>query len=126
MKKLKDIKNGIKAKFKKKDKKDKPKKKHKKTWILTIIAILGILFLTMVLAFGLYIIISSPNFDKNLLYKKEATVLYDKDGNEFARIGSENRVLVSYEQLPQVLIDSIIGFWFLPFGLNLYSLNNSL
>ncbi len=109
MKKLKDIKNGIKAKFKKKDKKDKPKKKHKKTWILTIIAILGILFLTMVLAFGLYIIISSPNFDKNLLYKKEATVLYDKDGNEFARIGSENRVLVSYEQLPQVLIDSIIA-----------------
>ena len=87
----------------------KPKKKYKKTLILSIIAILGILFLTLVLAFALYIIISSPNFDKNLLYKKESTVLYDKDGNEFARIGSENRVLVKYEQLPQVLIDSIIA-----------------
>ena len=109
MKKFKDIKNSLKNKFKRKNKTDKPKKKHKKSWILSIIAILGILFLTMILAFGLYIIISSPNFDKNLLYKKEATVLYDKDGNEFARIGSENRVLVSYEQLPQVLIDSIIA-----------------
>ena len=109
MKKFKDIKNSLKNKFKRKNKTDKPKKKHKKSWILTIIAILGILFLTMILAFGLYIIISSPNFDKTLLYKKEATVLYDKDGNEFARIGSENRVLVSYEQLPQVLIDSIIA-----------------
>jgi penicillin-binding protein 1A len=93
----------------KKDKKPKVKKKYKKSLILTIIAVLGILFLTMVLAFALYIIISSPNFDKNLLYKKESTVLYDKDGNEFARIGSENRVLVSYDQLPQVLIDSIIA-----------------
>ena len=92
-----------------KEKVKKPKKKYKKTLILSFIAILGILFLTLILAFALYIIISSPNFDKNLLYKKESTVLYDKDGNEFARIGSENRVLVKYEQLPQVLIDSIIA-----------------
>ena len=93
----------------KKIKDKKPKKKYKKTLILSFIAILGILFLTMILAFALYIIISSPNFDKNLLYKKESTVLYDKAGNEFARIGTENRVLVKYEQLPQVLIDSIIA-----------------
>lgn len=92
-----------------KNKEKKPKRKLKKTIILSIIAIFGILFLTMILAFALYIIISSPNFNKNLLYKKESTVLYDKDGNEFARIGSENRVLVTYEQLPQVLIDSIIA-----------------
>ena len=109
MKKIKNIGKNIKGKFSRKDKKPKNKKKYKKSIILTIIALLGILFLTMILSFALYIIISSPNFDKNLLYKKEATVLYDKDGNEFARIGSENRVLVSYEQLPQVLIDSIIA-----------------
>ena len=89
--------------------KKKTKRKFKKTIILSIIAFLGIIFLTLILAFALYIIISSPNFDKNLLYKKESTVLYDKDGNEFARIGSENRVLVKYEQLPQVLVDSIIA-----------------
>ena len=118
MNKLKNI--GSKLKFKKKEKiktetvdkkpkEKKPKKKYKKTLILSIIAILGILFLTLILVFALYIIISSPSFDKNLLYKKESTVLYDKDGNEFARIGSENRVLVKYEQLPQVLIDSLIA-----------------
>lgn len=91
------------------EKNKKPKKKYKKTLILSIIALLGIIFLTLILVFALYIIISSPSFNKNLLYKKESTVLYDKDGNEFARIGSENRVLVKYEQLPQVLIDSLIA-----------------
>lgn len=96
-------------KIEKKEKPKKPKKKYKKTIILSFIAILGILFLTLILAFALYIIVTSPNFDKNLLYKKESTVLYDKAGNEFARIGTENRVLVKYEQLPQVLIDSIVA-----------------
>ena len=85
------------------------KKKLKKGLILSIIAILGIAFLTLILAFSLYIIISSPNFDKNKLYKKEATVLYDKDGNELTRVGQENRVLITYEQLPQVLLDSLIA-----------------
>lgn len=96
-------------KVNKKVKEKKPKKKYKKTLILSLIAILGIIFLTIILAFALYIIISAPDFNKNLLYKKESTVLYDKDGNEFARIGIENRVLVKYEQLPQVLLDSIIA-----------------
>ena len=118
MKKIKNFFNNLKQKLTKGKKKDKQKntnqkqikrKRFRKSFILSIIAILGIIFLTMILAFSLYIIISSPNFDKNLLYKKESTVLYDKDGNEFARIGSENRVLVSYDQLPQVLIDSIIA-----------------
>lgn len=103
----------IKSLFKKKNNNEKntkkPKRKFKKSLIVSFIAIIGILVLTAILAFALYIIISAPDFDKNLLYKKESTVLYDKNGNEFARIGAENRVLVSYEQLPQVLIDSIIA-----------------
>ena len=90
-------------------KQKKRKIKLKKGLILSIIAVLGIMFLTLILAFSLYIIISSPNFDKNKLYKKEATVLYDKDGNELARVGQENRVLITYEQLPQVLIDALIA-----------------
>jgi len=88
---------------------NKKKRKLKKGLILSIIAILGIILLTMVLAFSLFIIISSPNFDKNKLYKKEATVIYDKDGNELTRVGQENRVLITYEQLPQVLIDALIA-----------------
>ncbi len=90
-------------------KQTKKKRKFKKSLILSIIALLGIAFLTLILVFSLYIIISSPNFDKNKLYKKEATVIYDKDGNELTRVGQENRVLITYEQLPQVLIDALIA-----------------
>ena len=97
------------SKVKNTDKKSSSKKRRRLAVIFSIIGILGIIFLTMILAFSLYIILSSPNFDKNLLYKKESTVLYDKDGNEFARIGRENRVLVSYEQLPQVFIDALVA-----------------
>ena len=91
------------------NKQGKKKRKLNKSLILSIVAVLGIAFLTLVLAFSLYIIISSPNFDKNKLYKKEATVIYDKDGNELTRVGQENRVLITYEQLPQVLLDSLIA-----------------
>ena len=58
---------------------------------------------------SLYIIIASPNFDRDLLYKKEATILYDNKGKEIARIGSENRELVTYDDLPEVLIDALIA-----------------
>ena len=63
----------------------------------------------IVLLFALYIIISSPNFDKDQLYSKEASILFDIDGKEIARIGSENRDLVTYEELPQVFIDALIA-----------------
>ena len=38
----------------------------------------------------------------------EATV-YDKDGNEFAKLGAEQRVLLEYDELPEVLIDAIVA-----------------
>ena len=83
----------------------------KKLWnvILIIIAIASIGAASLVLLFALYIIISSPSFDRDLLYKKEATILYDTKGNEFARIGSENRELITYDDLPQVLIDALVA-----------------
>ncbi len=83
----------------------------KKLWnvILIIAAIAGIGIASLVLLFALYIIISSPSFDRDLLYKKEATILYDNKGNEFARIGSENRELITYDDLPQVLIDALLA-----------------
>ena len=43
------------------------------------------------------------------LNTKETTTLYDKDGNEFAKLGSEMREKVSYEELPEVLIDAIVA-----------------
>ena len=84
-------------------------KKDVKTTILSVILIGAISFVTFLLIFALYIIISSPDFDQELLYSKEATVLYYADGSEMTRFGSENRVLVTYEELPEVLIDAIVA-----------------
>lgn len=79
------------------------------TVLLSIILIGGIAVVSLILVFALYVIITSPDFNKEKLYKKEATVIYYADGTELTRLGSENRVLVNYDELPQVLIDAIIA-----------------
>ena len=87
----------------------KPKKK-KLLYAITIgLVVLGIGIASLILVFALYIIISSPNFDRDLLYKKESTILYDNKGKEIARIGSENRELITYDDLPQVLVDALVA-----------------
>ena len=87
----------------------KGKKWSFKTIVLSIILLIAISIVTLGLIFALFIIISSPDFDQDLLYSKEATVLYYKDGTEMTRFGSENRILVTYEELPQVLVDAIVA-----------------
>ena len=84
-------------------------KNRLRNWILILIAIMGIGIAAIILLFALYIIIASPDFDRDLLYAKEATVVYNIAGEEVARIGSENRELITYEELPQVLIDALIA-----------------
>lgn len=92
-----------------KDKAKKTKGQKLFNFILIMLATIGILVASIILIFALYIIISSPDFDEDLLYSKEATVLYDKNGDEISRIGTENRVLVEYEDFPQVLIDALVA-----------------
>ncbi len=90
--------------------KQNKKNKNIKNVVLSTILILGIAFVSIALVFALYIIITAPNFDKDKLYSKESTVLYYNDGvTELARLGSEDRVLVTYDELPQVLIDALIA-----------------
>ena len=92
---------------------DKLRLKYKKGTLGQKLLILFMLFLIFCLTIGiiftLYIIINSPKFDTSNLYSKESSVLLDKSGNEFARLGTENRELVNYEELPQVLIDAIVA-----------------
>ena len=89
----------------------KPKKKGRiKNIIISVILFGAIGIVSLILVFALYIIITSPDFDKEKLYSKEATVLYYSDGvTELARFGRDNRVLVSYDELPEVLIDAIVA-----------------
>ena len=110
---MKKIKLG-KIKIKKKNTEPKTKDPNKKTKVKSIvlsgILICGIAVISIILVFALYIIISSPDFDRDKLYSKESTVLYYKDGvTELARLGAEDRVLVTYDDLPQVLVDAIVA-----------------
>lgn len=95
----------------KKKKTEKEKKKiFTKENILSILLIGGIALISIALVFALYIIISSPDFDKDKLYSKESSVLYYNDGKtELARLGQFDRVLVNYDEIPQVLIDAIVA-----------------
>ena len=43
------------------------------------------------------------------MFEKEATRIYDADGKLFATLGTEKRESITYEKLPQVLVDAIIA-----------------
>ena len=93
-------------------KRNKNNKKPKRSiWkkILTFILILGIIGVLLVAAFFGYIVITAPMFDEAAFEVKDQTVVYDIDGNIIAKLGAENRESVSYDELPQVLIDAIIA-----------------
>ena len=90
-----------------------PSNKKKKK----ILNILLILFLTFgiicLAAFSLFIayvkISADPKYEKAKLNTLEITRIYDKDGNEIAKLGSEKREKVTYDELPEVLVDAIIA-----------------
>ena len=77
--------------------------------ILILVMLFLIFSFTAFIALIIYVVITAPNIDKDRLYKENSTVLYDVHGNEFARIGSENREKVTYDELPQVLVDAIVA-----------------
>ena len=91
----------------------KAKTKSKKRKVINALLIIFlILFIIGLLSFGaflIYITVNAPKFDPQELNTKELSILYDKDGNEYAKLGSEKREKVTYEELPQVLIDAIIA-----------------
>ena len=93
------------------EKQQKIKKRFKLTYdkILTIVFCAGIGFLSLGILFFAYIAIASPGFDPELLYAKEPSVLYDINGNEFARLGVQNREIITYDELSEALIDAIIA-----------------
>ena len=91
----------------------KLKKKRKLRILLNVLLILFFLIAIAVLialaGFCIYIVKESPEFDINKLTKREASIVYDKDGNEFGRFGSELRENISYDDLPEVFIDALIA-----------------
>lgn len=93
--------------------KNKHNKKKRKRSILKkiligilILGIIGVLSITVFLG---YVVITAPEFDESALTIKDQTVVYDIDGNVIATLGTQKRESVSYDELPQVLIDAIIA-----------------
>ena len=75
-----------------------------------IIIMLGLVALfSLGIIFCVYIIITAPEVSEKRLYKSNSTVLYDVNGNEFKRLGLEKREKVTYDEIPEVLINAIIA-----------------
>ena len=93
-------------------KKIKSKKKKRKiiSILLIFVLLMGILALLAFSGFMVYVKTQAdPKFETTKLNTLEVSRIYDKDGNQFAKLGSENREKVTYEQLPEVLVDAIVA-----------------
>lgn len=101
MKKKKNIKKQFKT--------NKKKKSNILNNICLVIIIMIILGFVCISGFFYYIYVSAPEFKGELLYKKESSNIYDSKGDLIASIGTEKRQIVTYEELPQVLIDAIVA-----------------
>ncbi len=104
------IKVGGLEKMKKKtnSKKKKNNKKIKKVIVNTFLFLL-LIGLIGGIVFAIYIVINAPEFDPDNLFRAEASIVYDKDNNQVTKLGIEKRKKVTYNDLPQVLVDAIIA-----------------
>lgn len=94
-----------------KTKKAKPEKQKRNLFksFLNFVLLGAIGLVSLFLVFALYIVLTSPDFDQSLLYQKEPTILYDINGDELARIGTKDSTLVTFEELPEVIVDALVA-----------------
>ncbi len=92
---------------------DKPKKKSKvrKTLKIIFTVILGMFIIGVIggCAFLIYVVKNAPDFESQLLKEKEATLIYDNQGNEYAKIGTDIRENIEYNQISEQFIDALIA-----------------
>lgn len=92
-------------------KSNKKKKTKRKFWkiLLSLFIVGSVLAVLAVFAFCVYIVVTTGEFDPSALANKDRTIIYDINGKEYATLGMENRESITYEQLPEVLVDAIIA-----------------
>ena len=89
---------------------DRPKKRFRFWyWFLVVVMFFAIIGFIGGIGFCYYIVKSAPEFDAQKMFEKEATKVLDSKGNIIASLGAEQREKVSYDELPQVLVDAIIA-----------------
>ncbi len=91
-----------------KKKKKINKKKLFKT-ILNICLLMLLIGLIGGIVFAIYIVFNAPEFNPDNLYRAEASTVYDKNGNQITKLGIEKRKKMTYDELPEILVDAIIA-----------------
>lgn len=108
-----NFKNNIKSQPSSSKKKNPSEKKKRRKKIFKIILIILLSFVLLIIAaciyFAYYIVKNAPKFDPDNLYRQESSILYTADGTIYAKLGTEKREKISYDQLPEVLIDAIVA-----------------
>ena len=96
-----------------KTKKAVKRKGSKKLLIIKIVLITLLAFIIIgIVVIGLFfsmIVSNAPEFDPQNLYTQESSIVYAPNGDEIAKLGSEKREKITYNDLPQVLIDAIVA-----------------
>lgn len=105
--------DNIMAEKKKRRKKNKKNKKTNMKKILNNLVTIFLIFILICIFIGFifvgYIIASAPDFNPSNLYRKESSIVYSSDNTVIAKLGSEIRKTIEYDDMPQVLIDAIIA-----------------
>ena len=84
------------------------KRKHARRLFLLVL-FLGIIGILAFIAFFIMIIISAPSFNVEKLERSETTLIYDSKNNIIAKLGSERREKLEYDELPEVLVDAVVA-----------------
>ncbi len=69
----------------------------------------GIFAVVCFIAFFTYIAVTAPAFDTSKLEKQETSILYDNQGSVLQTLGTEKRENITYDELPEVLINAIVA-----------------
>ena len=71
-------------------------------------ALIGVAVLAVMIVFS-YFIFTAPKLDHSLLGAPGSTKFYDINGDLFADLGQERRTIISYEDLPDILVDAVLA-----------------
>lgn len=90
-------------------KKKKKRLKHTLNFFLIIFMIIMIVGALSCLSFCVYIIVKSPEFEVEKLYRSASTTILDINGDVIAELGVEKRENVTYDQLPEIVVDAVVA-----------------
>ena len=94
---------------KKRVKKSKKKKKSIFKKILLLCMLFFLLCVVGACVFIGYVVLTAGKFDPNKLYSKEASTLLDSKGEVYAKLGTEMRQKIEYDQMSEELVNAIIA-----------------